>query len=181
MGPQRRQFVSTITAPMRSLLEVEIDRKQAPVSDLDSEESDYTSSEEEDVDSSKKPEGERKPSVPTSSDDEERKRSKKEEKRRRKFSNRLRRSASDESQIKNIAEMVSARQSQWGTMSLYFGCRRSDIDYIFKEEITRAHLTGAINDVNIALSREPGVQKVICQQKKVFSCSFFFYSTYFFS
>lgn len=142
-GPRRRQFVSTVTTPLTSMLEVEIDRQQAPVSDLSSETDSTTSDDEsEDLEEKKKQE------------------KAKEEKKKRKLSNRLRRSASDESQMKNIAEMVSARQSRWGTMSLYFGCRRSESDYIFKEEIKRAQITGAITDVNIALSREPGVQKV---------------------
>ena len=138
-GPRRRQFVSTVTTPLRSMLEEAIEREhQLPVPDL-SDSSTESSNDESDNQDEKQ---------------------KKLEKRRRKSSNRLRRSASDESQMKNIADMVSARQSQWGTMSLYFGCRRSESDYIFKDEIKRAHITGAITDINVALSREPRVQKV---------------------
>ncbi len=145
-GPgQRRHFVSTVTAPTKSMLEVELDRHQAPVSDLSDTDSDSIDGDT------------------TDSEEEERKRKQekqKDDKKKRKFSGRLRRSASDESQLKNLAEMVSVRDSRWGTMSLYFGCRRSDSDYIYKDEIKRAQITGAITDVNVALSREPGVQKV---------------------
>ncbi len=137
-GPRRRQYVSTVTTPLRSMLEVEIDRQQEAVPELSDSSSDSSDS--------------------YSDSDEEKK--KKQEKRKRKVSNRLRRSASDESQMKNIADMVSARQSRWGTMSLYFGCRRAESDYIYKDEIKRAHITGAISDVYVGLSREPGVQKV---------------------
>ena len=142
-GPgQRRHFVSTVTAPTKSMLEVELDRRQAPVSDLSDTDSDSIDGDSEEEDRKSKQEKQ------------------KDDKKKRKLSNRLRRSASDESQLKNIAEMVSVRDNRWGTMSLYFGCRRSDTDYIYKDEIKRAQLTGAITDVNMALSREPGVQKV---------------------
>ena len=131
-GPNRRQFVSTVVAPVKSMLEVEIERQQAPVSDL----SDTESSSDEEVE---------KPKVVM---------------KKRRFSNRLRRSASDESQSKNLAKLISARQSQWGNMTLYFGCRRPDVDHIYKEEIARAHITGAITEMNLALSRTPGKEKV---------------------
>lgn len=141
-GPKRRQFVSTVTTPMASMLEVQTSRTQAPVPDLSS--SDESQS---DSDSS----SEQTDNVP-------RKQPVKKERRRR-ISRRFR-SASDGSEVKHLANLVSARQSRWGTLSLYFGCRKSDTDYIYREEIKRAQLTGAITDVNVALSREPGMSKV---------------------
>lgn len=139
-GPNRRQFVSTVVAPVKSMLEVEIERQQAPVSDL----SDTESSSDEEVD---KPKVEKSKAIM----------------KKRRFSNRLRRSASDESQSKNLAKLISARQSQWGNMSLYFGCRRPDVDHIYKEEIARAHITGALTEVNLALSRTPGKERTYVQ------------------
>ena len=73
---------------------------------------------------------------------------------------RMKRSASDENQSKYIAELLAARQQMWGSMSLYFGCRQNDIDHIYRDEITKAQLSGALTDVHIGFSREPGRPKV---------------------
>ena len=49
---------------------------------------------------------------------------------------------------------------KWGTMDLYSGCRNSKQDDLFKEEKKQAVADGVLNGVHLALSREPGVQKV---------------------
>ena len=45
-------------------------------------------------------------------------------------------------------------------MELYFGCRRSNMDHIYKEELKKAHVSGALTEVHVSLSREPGQPKV---------------------
>lgn len=136
----RRGFVSTVTAPVIKLLDVEARPVQAPVSDIDDTES---SSDSE------------------SSDEEVKRGDKQVQFRVPKTSGtfKLRRSASDEFQRKDLASLVAARGSHWGNMTLYFGCRRNDTDYIYREEIKRAQLTGAMGNVHVAFSRE-GPQKV---------------------
>lgn len=147
-GPKRRQFVSTVTAPMTSMLvTTEVSRKQAPVPDLSS--SDDSQSDSESSEKEEKPK-----KVPEK------------KQRRRRISQRFR-SASDGSEVKHLANLVSVRQSHWGSMSLYFGCRKSDTDYIYKEEIKRAQLTGAITDVNVGLSRQRGTPKVMIDRNIV--------------
>ncbi len=56
--------------------------------------------------------------------------------------------------------MLNAQQKLWGNSSLYFGCRRSDLDFIYKDELKRAKVSNALNDVHVAFSREPGKTKV---------------------
>ena len=146
--PGRRGFVSTVTAPAITFLDVDLDRKQAPVSDLSSSDDERSSEDSEkakhknvdfvDIEYGGKKEKDRKHTS-------------------------LRRSASDESQSKNLAQLVAAKtKNSGGKMTLYFGCRRSDTDYIYREEIKKAMITGTLSDVYVAFSREPGQQKVRC-------------------
>lgn len=72
----------------------------------------------------------------------------------------MRRSASDAEDTEKLSKILASRQKQWGTMALYFGCRRSDMDFIYKEELKKAQVTGALSEVHVALSREPGQSKV---------------------
>ncbi|KAK3104906.1 hypothetical protein FSP39_012960 [Pinctada imbricata] len=49
-------------------------------------------------------------------------------------------------------------------MDLYFGCRESNKDNIYKEELDVCKTAGVLTDVNVALSREPGVKKTYVQE-----------------
>lgn len=53
----------------------------------------------------------------------------------------------------------------WGTLDLFYGCRRSDWDYLYKSEWAEAiaELDGKFR-IHTALSREPGQDKVYVQQ-----------------
>ena len=55
----------------------------------------------------------------------------------------------------------------WGEMYLFFGCRNSQQDCIYKDEILKAKYEGAIKEVYIALSREPNQPKVSIRQKQL--------------
>ena len=45
-------------------------------------------------------------------------------------------------------------------MTMYFGCRRSDRDFLYQHEMNVAKKDGVLKDVRLALSREPGLSKV---------------------
>ena len=47
----------------------------------------------------------------------------------------------------------------FGNMELYFGCRQSTKDLVYKRELDEAKTNGVM-DVHIALSREPNIPKV---------------------
>ena len=72
----------------------------------------------------------------------------------------MRRSLSDTDNTDDIAKMLAAKQKAWGSLTLYFGCRRSNVDYIYKEDIKKAQVSGALNEVHVAFSREPNKPKV---------------------
>ena len=46
-------------------------------------------------------------------------------------------------------------------MTMYFGCRRSDRDFLYEEEMNAAKMDNVLTDVRLALSREPGLPKVL--------------------
>lgn len=72
----------------------------------------------------------------------------------------MKRSLSDTDDKEIIAKIREAQEKQWGNMTLYFGCRRSNLDYIYKDELMRAKVCGALTDVHVAFSREPDKPKV---------------------
>ena len=72
----------------------------------------------------------------------------------------MRRSASDAGISEEIAKILVEKRKAWGSMTLYFGCRCSTLDHIYKEEMKKAKVSGALSDVHVALSREPGKPKV---------------------
>jgi len=47
----------------------------------------------------------------------------------------------------------------WGDFSLYFGCRRANLDNIYEKEIEPLVADGVINKFYLALSREPDIPK----------------------
>ena len=49
---------------------------------------------------------------------------------------------------------------KWGEMMLFFGCRNSTQDYIYKDEMMQAKDEGALSEIWAAHSREPQQPKV---------------------
>ena len=43
---------------------------------------------------------------------------------------------------------------EYGKMILYFGCRNSHMDYIYKEELEKAKMSGALDNFHVAFSRD---------------------------
>lgn len=72
----------------------------------------------------------------------------------------MKRSLSDTNDAEVMARIQAAKTKLWGNMTLYFGCRRSDLDYIYKDELMRAKVAGALTDVHVAFSRDLKKPKV---------------------
>ena len=66
----------------------------------------------------------------------------------------------DDVSREEIARVLATKQREWGALSLYFGCRRSDEDHIYKDELKKATVVGGLDSVHVALSRERGQGKV---------------------
>ena len=49
----------------------------------------------------------------------------------------------------------------WGELKLYYGCRKLNEDYIFEAELKQMKADGVLTDYYTALSRQPGMPKVI--------------------
>jgi len=53
------------------------------------------------------------------------------------------------------AHRVSSNMDEeYGKMILYFGCRNSHMDYIYKEELEKAKMSGALENFYVAFSRD---------------------------
>ena len=64
---------------------------------------------------------------------------------------------------------VSGNENQnslWGPLTLYFGCRSSKHDDIYKSETTKALEDGGLDKVYTAFSREPSTPKVISERER---------------
>ena len=71
----------------------------------------------------------------------------------------MRRSVSDEADNHTMAQMIAEKEKAWGAMELYFGCRTADVDNIYKDEMSKARISGALTEVHVALSRQQGQPK----------------------
>lgn len=59
-----------------------------------------------------------------------------------------------------IVFLLDGDKIGWGEMYLYFGCRKSAVDYIYKEELDSCLQDDVLTKVYTAFSREPGQPKV---------------------
>ena len=62
-------------------------------------------------------------------------------------------------------QLVQQKGRRTGDVRLYFGCRRSAVDYLYREELEAAEKAGAITALRTAFSREAGQPKVYVQQR----------------
>ena len=81
---------------------------------------------------------------------------------------------SDKSPRDNSLGNTLVSPSGWGEMYLFFGCRNSKQDCIYRDEILQAKDERALTEVHTALSREPNQPKV--RLKNDFCVSFQFFS-----
>ena len=58
-------------------------------------------------------------------------------------------------------EMEESKDVEWGSMDLYAGCRAFEEDNIYQEEKQQLVNAGTLDHAFLALSREPGVKKVL--------------------
>ena len=65
----------------------------------------------------------------------------------------------DDATIAN-GNTLNAHLGNWGEMLLFFGCRNSTQDYIYKDEMAQAKDEGALTEIWAAHSREPQQPKV---------------------
>ena len=56
--------------------------------------------------------------------------------------------------------LLNPSGEKWGSMLLFFGCRNSEQDYIYKDEMAKAKDEGALTGIRLALSRDPTAPKV---------------------
>lgn len=66
----------------------------------------------------------------------------------------------DEDAILANGNTLNAHLGKWGEMLLFFGCRNSTQDYIYKDEMAQAKDEGALTEIWTAHSREPQQPKV---------------------
>lgn len=59
--------------------------------------------------------------------------------------------------------MTKNQNKNWGEMILYFGCRQSNIDDLYRNEIEQLISENIISKVYFAYSREPNQKKVYVQ------------------
>ena len=57
-------------------------------------------------------------------------------------------------------QMKKSGSGEWGQMVLYFGCRQSSQDELYKEEILQMVNEGVITAYHPAYSRDPNIKKV---------------------
>ena len=48
---------------------------------------------------------------------------------------------------------------------LFFGCRRKDVDFIYREDLETWERSQVLTKAHLALSREPGVKKTYVQDQ----------------
>ena len=58
------------------------------------------------------------------------------------------------------SNVLSPFPGKWGSMLLFFGCRNSKQDHIYRDEMEKAKGEGALTEIHLALSREPEKPKV---------------------
>ncbi|XP_074641396.1 nitric oxide synthase, salivary gland-like [Tubulanus polymorphus] len=66
-------------------------------------------------------------------------------------------------QQRKVDREMQGKLNGWGRMTLYFGCRESNVDQLYKDEIEEAQRSGVLHAVYTAFSRETGTPKTYVQ------------------
>jgi len=78
------------------------------------------------------------------------------------------RSASDVGELHAIARRAARnRKKVYGKTILYFGCRNSQMDHIYKEELEKAKMSGALDNFHVAFSRDREVMEKVNKLNKM--------------
>ena len=71
------------------------------------------------------------------------------------------RSVSDARDLRALARKAAAKKKDFGKMIIYFGCRNSRMDHIYKEEMEKCKLSGALDEVYVGYSRDKDVMEKV--------------------
>lgn len=71
------------------------------------------------------------------------------------------RSVSDARDLRALARKAAAKKKDFGKMFIYFGCRNSRMDHIYKEELEKCKMSGALDEVYVAFSRDKEVMEKV--------------------
>ncbi|CAB4034146.1 nitric oxide synthase, brain-like, partial [Paramuricea clavata] len=77
--------------------------------------------------------------------------------------NKLTNKVKDKGKNQRPTTLSKDKNSTWGPLTLYFGCRSSEHDDIYKHETSHAMREGGLDTVYTAFSREPNVPKTYVQ------------------
>ena len=71
------------------------------------------------------------------------------------------RSVSDARDLRALARKAAAKKKDFGKMFIYFGCRNSRMDHIYKEDLEKCKMSGALDEVYVAFSRDKEVMEKV--------------------
>ena len=73
------------------------------------------------------------------------------------------RSVSDAKDLRALARKAAKKKDKdFGKAIIYFGCRHSRMDHIYKEELEKCKMSGALDEVYVAFSRDKEVMEKVC-------------------
>ncbi|KAK3084578.1 hypothetical protein FSP39_015724 [Pinctada imbricata] len=65
--------------------------------------------------------------------------------------------------LEEFPSLKTGNTTGWGDMDIYFGCRQSTMDHIYKDELETCKKDDIMSGIHVALSREPGQPKTYVQ------------------
>ena len=71
------------------------------------------------------------------------------------------RSVSDARDLRALARKAAAKKKDFGKMIIYFGCRNGRMDHIYKEEMEKCKMSGALDEVYVGYSRDKDVMEKV--------------------
>lgn len=72
------------------------------------------------------------------------------------------RSVSDAKDLRALARKAARKKDKdFGKAIIYFGCRNSRMDHIYKEELEKCKMNGSLDEVYVAFSRDKEVMEKV--------------------